>query len=129
MTGARISRTRAARTARSLHCFRQPSHVVIHGKPVGLRQGAERRPRRSALTLLDSTELPLSESLNHRLRQPRILAELPDRSPVPLVISFGPLLRLPKLFRIDSLEELVPSQVDVEVRPVDERAIRVNQEV
>ena len=58
MTGACTSRSLAARTAQSLHRLRQPLHVVLRVKPVGIprRRAPTGHP---ALTLLDTTELPL----------------------------------------------------------------------
>ena len=68
-------------------------------------------------------------SLDLRLEDSRRLANLADGSTIPLVEAGASLLGLAELCRIDRLQELVPAQMDIEVRPVDERTVGVDREV
>jgi hypothetical protein len=113
----------------SPHCFCQLLHVGVHVEIMSLRQCSERGSRSPAFSLLNPSELPLSEPLEPRLRKTRFLAKLADRSPIPRVKGLAPLLSLSEFFRIDRLKELIPTEMNVEVWPVDERTSGVDLEV
>jgi hypothetical protein len=87
---------------------------------VNFHSRGESGTRCPAFALLDPTELTLGEPFDLRLRNACLLAEFPNRGAISLVVSLRSLVRLPELFRINGLQELIPSQVDVEVRPVEE---------
>jgi hypothetical protein len=91
-------------------------------------QSCQCRLRGPALTLLDTTELAIGQSLHLRLEYAGDLAHLADGGPIAIVELVAALLGLAVLSRIGRLEELVPAQVNVEVRPVDKRAIVLGQQ-
>jgi hypothetical protein len=80
---------------------------------VSLRERGDRPRRGPALPLFDAADL----ALGLRLEDPGILADSAYGSPIPLVEAGATLLGFAKLARVNLLEELVPAEMDIEVRP------------
>ncbi len=83
----------------------------------------------SIFRLLDAAHLALGEALDLRLQDPRRFAERADGSPIPFVETGDPLLGFAEFARFNRLQELVPAQMDIELRPVDERTVRIDRKV
>lgn len=113
----------------STHRFRKTFQVGICVETVRFRKRRKRADRGAGFALLDSAKLPFGETRYLGLNEPCRFAQLTDRSPVARVVALGSLLRFSKLVRIDRLKELIPSQMNIEVRPMDKGAVNVDYQV
>src|SRR4051794_29278807 len=96
---------------------------------MSLRQILQCVQRCPTLTLLDSTQLPLGDSFHFCLRNACFFAEFANGDTVPAVEVSTSLQGLVQFERVCCLQELVPAQMDVGNRPMDEGPIGIDPEV
>jgi hypothetical protein len=109
----------------SFHRLCYLAEVGVRVQAMRLCECHKRSGRGTRLPLLNAANLAFGQTGDPRLRYSRLFSELTDSGAVPLVEFSAPLLNLTELLWINCLQELVPSQMDVEVGPVEERAVGV----